>query len=140
MKTRMISVGVFVQRTVLQGLSAPYSERTRENGIIDDGSRTQRLRPIAKNWERAKTRLDPCPIGTCLLALTAAALLLAPFPGGADIGPLQVFKGSGVVAPRSPHQSIRLDSQEVVIRVHRTIYLVDAVFNFSIFSTPGDHD
>jgi hypothetical protein len=68
-----------------------------------------------------------------LVTVLATALICASFTADGDIGPLQMFKGSGVVAPQSPHQSIRLDSQEVVIRLERTSYVVDVVFR--LFNT-----
>ncbi len=66
-----------------------------------------------------------------LFTMTAAGLWLALLPAGADVGPLQMFKGGGVVAPKSPHRAIRLDSQEVVIRLRESSYVVNAVFNLS---------
>lgn len=44
-----------------------------------------------------------------------------------------MFKGGGGVAPKSNHQTIRLDSQEVVIRLKKGSYVVNVVF--SLFNT-----
>jgi hypothetical protein len=68
--------------------------------------------------------------GESLLAFMMAALLLAAIPSSADVGPIERFKGGGAVAPRSPHKTIRLDSQEVTIRLGAFKYTVDAVFHF----------
>ena len=67
------------------------------------------------------------------VALMATGFFLAPLPVGANIGPLQMFKGGGVVVPLSPHQSIRLDSEQVIISLGERSYAVDAVFN--LFNT-----
>lgn len=74
-------------------------------------------------------------IRVSLFALMATGLLLAPLSTGADVRPLEKFKGGGVIAPESPHQSIRLDSQEVIIRLGSESYVVDIVFN--LFNTGG---
>jgi hypothetical protein len=62
-----------------------------------------------------------------LSALIIAGLIFAPHIAGANAAP--VFKGAGVVAPEYPHQSIRLESEEVTIRLKGTFYAVEAVFN-----------
>lgn len=64
-----------------------------------------------------------------LLFLPIAVLLFAPVPSGADTTPLILFEGGGAAAPKSPHKTIRLDSQEVVIRLKPSYYSVDAVFH-----------
>lgn len=69
-----------------------------------------------------------------LLILLGTGLLI-PASSVADVGPLQMFKGGGVVAPQSPHLSIRLDSQEVTIRLKKQSYMVDVVF---WLSNPGE--
>lgn len=65
-----------------------------------------------------------------LIPALAVALLFAAFPIGADIGPIDMLKGGGAAAPKAPHQTIRLDSQEVIIRLGGSGYTVDAVFYF----------
>ncbi len=85
-----------------------------------------------------------------LSALMATLLLLVPLPASADdmtplaglrwgahVRPLDLPRGSdlaaiqgGVVAPKSPHQSIRMGSEEVIIRLKSYSYVVQAVFNF----------
>jgi hypothetical protein len=67
------------------------------------------------------------------LALIAIELFLTVLPTGADVGPLQMFKGGGVVAPQSEHHSIRLESQQVIIRLKERSYAVDVDFN--LFNT-----
>ncbi len=66
-----------------------------------------------------------------LLALTVAALIL-PFPPAWSwdfLGPILQLNGGGVVAPRSEHKTIRMDSEEVIIRLKSNSYVVDVVFN-----------
>lgn len=65
-----------------------------------------------------------------LLAFLMAAFLLAAIPSSADVGPIERFRGGGAVAPRSSHKTIRLDSQEVTIRLGALKYTVEAVFHF----------
>ncbi len=62
-----------------------------------------------------------------------AGLILAPLPIYANVGPLYELKGSGVVAPESPHNNIRMDSEIVIIRLKSDSYMVEAVFN--LFNT-----
>ncbi|MFC1835576.1 hypothetical protein ACFL2Q_12695 [Thermodesulfobacteriota bacterium] len=66
------------------------------------------------------------------LAIVAGFLFLSP-PTRADIGPVDVLKGGGTAAPKSPHETIRLDSQEVIIRLRSSGYTVDAVYH--LFNT-----
>jgi hypothetical protein len=68
-----------------------------------------------------------------LLTLITTGLFLIPLPTSGDVGPVRMFKGGGVVAPQSQHESIRLDSQKVIIRLKGSSYVVDAVFN--LFNT-----
>jgi len=56
-------------------------------------------------------------------------LILLPLSSGGDLRPIAVYKGGGVIAPETPHQSIRLDSQEVIIRLKSESYVVAIVFN-----------
>ncbi|MFH0821345.1 MAG: hypothetical protein V2B18_01240 [Pseudomonadota bacterium] len=63
------------------------------------------------------------------LAVCLVMLLWAPGGLFADIAPLQV--SGGAVAPKAPHQSIRMDSEEVMIRLGTKTYTVEAVFHFS---------
>lgn len=65
-----------------------------------------------------------------LIACLAAGLCFCPLHTAADIAPvIMIFKGGGALAPKSPHKRIRLDSQEVVIRLNPHDYRVDAQFN-----------
>lgn len=76
------------------------------------------------------------PVREMLSALIVAGLLVAAFPARADVGPVNSLKGGGAAAPGSPHQAIRLDSQEVTIRLKGFAdlrYTVDAVFH--LFNT-----
>jgi hypothetical protein len=68
-----------------------------------------------------------------LLALIAAGFWFIPCPAGTDIGPFRLLVRGGTVAPQAAHQSIRLDSQEIIIRLKRGSYVVDAVFD--LFNT-----
>jgi hypothetical protein len=68
-----------------------------------------------------------------LVVVMATGYIFTPQPIAADVGPLLMFRGGGVIAPLSPHPSIRLDSQEVIIRLKPGSYVVDVVFN--LFNT-----
>lgn len=50
----------------------------------------------------------------------------------ADVGPLLILEG-GAAAPKSSHRSIRLEHQEVTIRLGKKTYLVEA--QFQLFNT-----
>ncbi|MFC1834436.1 hypothetical protein ACFL2Q_06845 [Thermodesulfobacteriota bacterium] len=70
-------------------------------------------------------------IGTFLVTMLAATgcHLLSPRCGPEwEFSPLG-FR-SGALAPKSPHQSIRMDSQEVIMRLEDNSYTIDAVFHF----------
>lgn len=64
-----------------------------------------------------------------------SALLCIPLPGDADITPVNYSPTpyGGGVSPKSPHPAIRLDDQEVTIRLKHDEYSVDAVFH--LFNT-----
>ncbi len=66
----------------------------------------------------------------CLLV---CAMVLSPQPGGTFTRPMDYSPPptGGDVSPKSPHQMIRLDEQEVIIRLKRFTYAVDAVFHLS---------
>ncbi|MFH1117091.1 MAG: hypothetical protein V1792_24500 [Pseudomonadota bacterium] len=68
-------------------------------------------------------------LGMVLVVFISAGAFFAPGLAQADLGPLLMLRG-GVVAPKAPHQSIRLESQDVTIRLGKTGYLVNAVFHF----------
>jgi hypothetical protein len=63
------------------------------------------------------------------LVLIAALMLGAPPQTNSDLMPIEKIKG-GAASPKSPHQTIRLDSQEVIIRLKRFSYTIDATFRF----------
>jgi len=66
-----------------------------------------------------------------LLLLSVAAFLVAQIPGRADIAPLRKRPSQppgGTAALKSPHQSIRMEAEEVRIQLRRETYTVDAVF------------
>jgi hypothetical protein len=63
------------------------------------------------------------------LALFVVGLICTPHGLNADMAPLQV-KG-GAAAARGPHETIRMESEEVTIRLEKASYMVDAVFHFS---------
>lgn len=69
-------------------------------------------------------------ISRLLISTLAAGLLFSPTPGIADMGPLDLFLGGGAAAPKSSHQSIRLESQEVTIHLREVTYTVDVIFQF----------
>lgn len=65
-----------------------------------------------------------------LPVIIAAAMLLTPTWGSpCDGPPTETIKG-GAPAVLSPDNSIRLDTEEVCIRLHKDRYTVDAVFQF----------
>jgi hypothetical protein len=68
-------------------------------------------------------------LGLILVAVVAAWPFSTAGLASADMGPLLKLKG-GVIAPKAPHKTIRLESQEVTIRLGRSTYLVNAVFHF----------
>lgn len=63
------------------------------------------------------------------LAVFISGLICTPHGLKADIAPLQV-KG-GAAAAKGPHETIRMDAEEVTIRLEKGSYTVDAVFHFS---------
>ncbi|MEW6530965.1 MAG: hypothetical protein AB1473_09030 [Thermodesulfobacteriota bacterium] len=63
-----------------------------------------------------------------LMVLIAVALLVLPNPGRTDRAPLVVLSGGATL--KSAHHHIRMDSQEVTIRLKKTTYEVDAVYHF----------
>lgn len=67
------------------------------------------------------------------LYLIVAALTLSSHPGKTDITPMDYSPPptGGGVSPKSPHPTIRLDDQEVIIRLKQSTYTVDAVFHLS---------
>lgn len=71
--------------------------------------------------------------GRIVLCLIVSCLILIPGPGTADITPLDYHASpsGGGVSPKSPHETIRMDSQEVIIRLKPATYTVDAVFHLT---------
>ncbi|MEW6532528.1 MAG: ankyrin repeat domain-containing protein [Thermodesulfobacteriota bacterium] len=67
------------------------------------------------------------------LCLLVTAMVLSPQLGRTDITPIDYSPPAtgGGVSPKSPHQTIRLDDQEVIIRLKRFTYTVDALFHLS---------
>lgn len=63
-----------------------------------------------------------------LLACVAVGHLVSPTVGLADLGPLNVTGGAASL--KAPHESIRLDLQDVTIRLKKASYVVDATFCF----------
>lgn len=72
-------------------------------------------------------------IRVSLLSLIVTGLLMSSLLALANVGPIKTFLGGGVVAPEHPHKSIRLESEEVTIRLKHDSYVVDAVFH--LFNT-----
>lgn len=67
------------------------------------------------------------------LYLIVLVLTLSSHPGKTDITPMDYSPPptGGGVSPKSPHPTIRLDDQEVIIRLKQATYTVDAVFHLS---------
>jgi len=63
-----------------------------------------------------------------VVCVLAAGVLLLPDSGRANDGPIWHIGGSA--SPKSCHDSIRLDAEDVTIRLHKESYTVDAVFSF----------
>ncbi|MBI5570107.1 MAG: ankyrin repeat domain-containing protein [Desulfomonile tiedjei] len=68
-----------------------------------------------------------------VLCLIVSGLVLVSGQGTADITPMDYSPppSGGGVSPKSPHPTIRLDDQEVIIRLKPFTYTVDAVFHLS---------
>lgn len=66
-----------------------------------------------------------------ILFLIAGLLFFLPTPGRADLAPITLK--DGLVLPFVAHKSIRMDLQDVTIRMRKTDYTVDAVFR--LFNT-----
>jgi hypothetical protein len=66
-----------------------------------------------------------------LLYLIAGAFLCFPNRGMTDQTPL--FVEGGGVSPKSEHETVRMDSEQVIIRLGQETYTVDAVFH--LFNT-----
>lgn len=65
-----------------------------------------------------------------LFCLMAASLIFLPGPGRANLSPIILIGAGGAASPDSPHDSIRMDAEQVTIRLKKTSYTVDAVFDF----------
>jgi hypothetical protein len=63
-----------------------------------------------------------------LLFLLTGMLPCSPLSGEANDAPILVMGGSA--SPKGPHHSIRMESEEVTIRLLENSYTVDAVFRF----------
>lgn len=65
-----------------------------------------------------------------VFCLIGFSLALIPVPAGADITPVDYHATptGGGVSPKSPHPFIRLEAQEVIIRLKPGSYTVDAAF------------
>ena len=61
--------------------------------------------------------------------------MLSPQPGITDITPIDYSPPptGGGISPKSPHPAIRLDDQEVIVRLKPYTYTVDAIFH--LFNT-----
>ncbi|MBI5570214.1 MAG: hypothetical protein HY914_09745 [Desulfomonile tiedjei] len=64
-----------------------------------------------------------------LIYLTIAAVW-CPSQGVGNMLPLIQLARGGTVSPKSPHHTIRMASEQVIIRLKRNTYTVDAVFHF----------
>lgn len=63
-----------------------------------------------------------------LLALMLAGSVVTVTPSRADWGPVTVTNGGAVLKP--PHKHIRMEVQDITIRLQKTSYRVDGVFRF----------
>lgn len=63
-----------------------------------------------------------------LMFLVAAGVALAAAPGRANDAPMLLIGGGA--SPAGPHQSICMESEEVIIRLRKDGYTVDATFHF----------
>ena len=63
-----------------------------------------------------------------VMCLAVSGLLLHAFPARSDDAPL-IYKG-GSASPKQSHPRIRMESEEVIIRLGKSTYTVDAVFRF----------
>jgi ankyrin repeat protein len=68
-----------------------------------------------------------------LMSLIVSSLVLVSQPGRTDITPIDYHASptGGGVSPKSPHQTIRMDDQEVLIRLKPFSYTVDAIFHLT---------
>ena len=66
-----------------------------------------------------------------ILSMFVLGVILGAQPGIADITPIDYSPppSGGGVSPKSPHETIRLESQEVIIRLKSSSYTVDAIFH-----------
>ena len=71
-----------------------------------------------------------CP-GRFLPYLIAGVFLCFPNPGMTNQTPLHVVGGSAT--PKSQHETVRMDSEQVMIRLGQRSYTVDAIFH--LFNT-----
>ncbi len=67
-------------------------------------------------------------VGAVFICLLGAVLSLVGGPSMANDAPIEIM--SGGASPKSPHSSIRMESENVRITLERTSYTVDAVFRF----------
>jgi hypothetical protein len=78
-----------------------------------------------------KKKARICPRRLLLYFITGAFLCF-PNPGMTNQAPLSVLEGGGV-SPKSEHETVRMDSEQVIIRLGAVTYTVDAVFH--LFNT-----
>ena len=62
---------------------------------------------------------------TCLIG----ALVCCPSSASANMAPVELLKGGGA-SPKTKHQTVRMDSEQVIIRLGLRSYTVSAVFHF----------
>lgn len=67
-------------------------------------------------------------VSLLLISLITAELFFMASVGSTNDGPIWLMGGGA--APKSSHPSIRMDSEEVTIRLGQDTYTVDAVFHF----------
>lgn len=57
-------------------------------------------------------------------------LLLCPSAAMCDLAPVVPLARGGALAPKKPHPTIRMESEDVMIRLNKRTYTVDATFLF----------
>jgi Domain of unknown function (DUF4424) len=106
--------------------AAPFLSHQRE-GRGRLSSVTSGVRREGRSSRRNRRGFEACQSRFALFLLLMG-FLFTPSGLGADIAPLQV--SGGTAAAKTNHPTIRMESEEVMIRLKEGSYTVDAVFQF----------